>query len=157
MGIYSSDLRPIEEGCECECCQNYTRAALHLLFRSNQSVAASILSIHNLYHQKRLMTEMREAIIAGIFTSKKSLRVMVFINATGFDRWPSYHYFLDTFPQWVEGFIKKNYGEENNLPEWAANGLAEVGIDVRSYSGESVKGVIESSTRHDLKKNFKFS
>ena len=66
MGIYSSDLRPIEEGCECECCQNYTRAALHLLFRSNQSVAASILSIHNLYHQKRLMTEMREAIIAGI-------------------------------------------------------------------------------------------
>ena len=65
MGIYSSDLRPIEEGCECECCQNYTRAALHLLFRSNQSVAASILSIHNLYHQKRLMTEMREAIIAG--------------------------------------------------------------------------------------------
>ena len=70
MGIYSSDLRPIEEGCECECCQNYTRAALHLLFRSNQSVAASILSIHNLYHQKRLMTEMREAIIAGISMSK---------------------------------------------------------------------------------------
>ena len=75
MGIYSSDLRPIEEGCECECCQNYTRAALHLLFRSNQSVAASILSIHNLYHQKRLMTEMREAIIAGI--CQKSLRFMV--------------------------------------------------------------------------------
>ena len=76
MGIYSSDLRPIEEGCECECCQNYTRAALHLLFRSNQSVAASILSIHNLYHQKRLMTEMREAIIAGIF--KFYIRFMVF-------------------------------------------------------------------------------
>ena len=35
---------------------------------SNQSVAASILSIHNLYHQKRLMTEMREAIIAGNFS-----------------------------------------------------------------------------------------
>ena len=78
MGIYSSDLRPIEEGCECECCQNYTRAALHLLFRSNQSVAASILSIHNLYHQKRLMTEMREAIIAGI-----SRRFMVFCPDSG--------------------------------------------------------------------------
>lgn len=127
MGIYSSDLRPVEEGCECECCQNYTRAALHLLFRSNQSVAASILSIHNLYHQKRLMTEMREAIIA------------------------------DVFPQWVEAYVKTNYGKENNLPEWAANGLAEVGIDVRFYSGESVQGVIESSSRHDLKKNFKFS
>ena len=66
MGIYSADLRPIEEGCECECCVNYTRAALHLLFRSNQSVAASILSIHNLYHQKRLMSEMRESIINGM-------------------------------------------------------------------------------------------
>ena len=70
MGIYSSDLRPIEEGCECECCKNYTRAALHLLFRSNQSVAASILSIHNLYHQKRLMSEMRESIINGRLTHK---------------------------------------------------------------------------------------
>ena len=82
---------------------------------------------------------------------------MVFVQTAEFDRQQSYPYFLDTFPQWVEGYIKKNYGEENNLPEWAANGLAEVGIDVRSYSGESVKGVIESSTRHDLKKNFKFS
>ena len=151
MGIYSSDLRPIEEGCECECCQNYTRAALHLLFRSNQSVAASILSIHNLYHQKRLMTEMREAIIAGIY---KSLRFMVSRQRNLI---VTLICSLDTFPQWVEGYIKKNYGGENNLPEWAANGLAEVGIDVRSYSGESVKGVIESSTRHDLKKNFKFS
>ena len=43
-GEFQSDLRPVEEGCPCPCCQYYTRAALHLLFRSNQSVAASILS-----------------------------------------------------------------------------------------------------------------
>merc|ERR1712062_191956 len=98
-GINSSDLSPIEKDCPCQCCMNYTRAAIHLLFRSNQSAAASILSIHNLYHQKRLMTEMRDAILA------------------------------DKFPLWVRNYIKINYGMDKNLPEWASFGLAEVGID----------------------------
>lgn len=122
MGIYSGDLRPIEEGCECSCCQNYTRAALHLLFRSNQSVAASILSVHNLYHQKRLMKGMRDAILK------------------------------DEFPQWVTTYIERNYGVKNNLPEWAANGLGEVGIDVRRFVGREQEGKVERSTRHDVKK-----
>ena len=59
-GKYQADMSPVDESCNCQCCQNYTKAALHLLFRSNQSVAASILTIHNLAHQKRLMLEMRQ-------------------------------------------------------------------------------------------------
>jgi len=123
QGCYSADTRPIEPGCECACCANYTRAALHLLFRSNQSVAASILSIHNLFHQKRLMKEMRAAIMA------------------------------DNFPQWVIGYIKQNYGDKCDLPEWAANGLGKVGVDVRQFVGEEQHGKVERSTRHDVKKN----
>ena len=122
MGCYSSDTRPIEPGCECACCANYTRAALHLLFRSNQSVAASILSIHNLYHQKRLMMGMRQAIMA------------------------------DTFPQWVHDYVERNYGDKCDLPEWAANGLGNVGIDVRKFVGQEQQGKVERSTRHDVKK-----
>ena len=123
QGCYSADLRPIEEGCPCPCCANYTRAALHLLFRSNQSVASSILSVHNLYHQKRLMTGMRNAILS------------------------------DTFPKWVTDYIECNYGKERNLPEWAANGLGQVGIDVRQYVGKEQEGKEERSTRHDVQKN----
>jgi len=80
-GEFAFDTRPIEPGCPCECCKNYTRAGLHILFRSRQSVASSILSIHNLMHQKRLMTQMREAIIA------------------------------DNFPSWVLAYCEKNYSD----------------------------------------------
>ena len=44
-----------------------------------------------------------------------------------------------------------------NLPEWASFGLAEVGIDVSEYVGETMKGLTECSTRHDLKKSTKSS
>jgi len=120
-GEFQSDLRPIEEGCPCPCCQHYTRAALHLLFRSNQSVAASILSLHNLCHQKRLLSQMRDAICA------------------------------DAFPQWVQNYVKINYSSDRSLPAWAANAFGAVGIDVECYVGVESKDKVERSSRHDLK------
>jgi len=120
-GEYQHDLRPIEKDCFCQCCLNYTRAGLHLLFRSNQSAAASILSIHNLAHQKRLMSSMRSAIVA------------------------------DQFPQWVQNYIEKNYGKERNLPQWAANALETVGVPVGKFVGDHMKDKVEKSSRHDIK------
>ena len=58
----------------------------------------------------------------------------------------------DEFPKWVTTYIERNYGEKNNLPEWAANGLGEVGIDVRRFVGREQEGKVERSTRHDVKK-----
>merc|ERR1712228_993840 len=109
------DIRPVDETCSCQCCLNYTRAALQLLFRSNQSVAASILTIHNLAHQKRLMTEMRMAICS------------------------------DSFPAWVTNYIETNYGD-GKLPNWTANALEAVGINVRKFVGSEMKEKVEKSS-----------
>ena len=63
----------------------------------------------------------------------------------------NYRLVSDSFPSWVINYIEINYGKENNLPEWASIGLAEVGINVEKFVGEKMKGKKESSTRHDRK------
>lgn len=46
--MYKYDFQPIVEGCECECCQNYTRAYLHSI-AGHEEVAGMILSKHNIH------------------------------------------------------------------------------------------------------------
>jgi queuine tRNA-ribosyltransferase len=46
--IYSSDFKPIEQGCDCHTCRNFTRAYLHHLFKIGDVTAFRLASIHNL-------------------------------------------------------------------------------------------------------------
>ena len=48
------DDSPIEEGCDCHCCQRYSRAFLHHLFRVGDHLALRLASIHNLRFYARL-------------------------------------------------------------------------------------------------------
>lgn len=65
--IFSRDETSIESDCGCKSCLNYTRAEIHALFKSENSVACQLVTVHNVAFQLRLMEEMREAVICDRF------------------------------------------------------------------------------------------
>jgi len=62
---HRADTGPIEAGCACYTCRNYSRAYLRHLDRCNEILGSRLNTIHNLYFYQRLMREIREAIEAG--------------------------------------------------------------------------------------------
>ncbi len=66
---YRADTRPIEEGCRCYTCLNFTRAYVHHLQRVNEILGARLATLHNLQFYLDMMAGMREAIEAGRFAA----------------------------------------------------------------------------------------
>ncbi|CUH52970.1 tRNA guanosine(34) transglycosylase Tgt [Shimia sp. R11_0] len=64
---HADDPRPLDEACTCPACQNYSRAYLHHVFRSNEMISGMLLTWHNLHYFQQIMQEMRDAIAAGTF------------------------------------------------------------------------------------------
>ncbi|MBN1537877.1 MAG: tRNA guanosine(34) transglycosylase Tgt [Anaerolineales bacterium] len=60
---YSRDGKPIEPGCTCYTCQNFSRAYIRHLVMAKEMLAATLLSIHNVHSLIHLMGEIRQAII----------------------------------------------------------------------------------------------
>lgn len=60
---YKTDLRPVEEGCDCYCCKNYSRAYIRHLINTDEIFGGRLLSIHNIHALMRLTRLMREAIM----------------------------------------------------------------------------------------------
>jgi queuine tRNA-ribosyltransferase len=56
-----SDL-PVDAGCDCYTCTNFSRAYLHHLDRCNEMLGAQLATIHNLHFYQRLMRGIRDAI-----------------------------------------------------------------------------------------------
>jgi queuine tRNA-ribosyltransferase len=52
---HSHDPAPLEAGCDCVCCRCYSRGYLHHLFRSGDSLAQRLATMHNLRFYRRLM------------------------------------------------------------------------------------------------------
>ncbi len=61
------DPRPIDEDCDCFTCQRYSRAYLRHLYTMGMSLAARLMSIHNLRYYQRLMERIRSSIEQGTF------------------------------------------------------------------------------------------
>jgi len=59
---FKDDPRPIDEGCECYTCCNYSRAYLRHLFMAKELLAIRLATIHNLYFLESLMRQIRAAI-----------------------------------------------------------------------------------------------
>ena len=59
--------QPVEPGCDCYTCANFSAAYLHHLFRAKEILAYRLATIHNLRFVLRLMSEMRQAIVDGEF------------------------------------------------------------------------------------------
>jgi queuine tRNA-ribosyltransferase len=66
-GSYKADFRPIEEGCECFACKNFTRAYLRHLLNVNEILGLRMVSVHNSHLYLKVMAEARAAIAAGTF------------------------------------------------------------------------------------------
>jgi queuine tRNA-ribosyltransferase len=64
---YKEDLNPIDPGCQCYTCQNFTRAYLRHLFASKELLYHRLATIHNLYFMLHLTKEIRQAIIEQRF------------------------------------------------------------------------------------------
>jgi queuine tRNA-ribosyltransferase len=64
---HQKDTGPLEEGCECYTCRNYSRSYLRHLDKCGEILGAHLNTIHNLYFYQRLMREIRGAIGAGRF------------------------------------------------------------------------------------------
>ncbi len=65
---YQTDYGPIQEGCLCYTCKNYTRSYLAHLFRAKEMLAGTLASVHNLYFINHLVAQMRQTLIDGTFT-----------------------------------------------------------------------------------------
>ena len=65
---WKEDPRPVEEGCTCYTCQNYTRSYIRHLINCGEILAIRLLSLHNLHCMQVVMAETRDAIKAGTFT-----------------------------------------------------------------------------------------
>ena len=64
-GRYKNDSDPIEEGCPCQTCRQYTRAYLRHLFLSGEPLGVRLAAIHNLTFLETLMARIRKAIQEG--------------------------------------------------------------------------------------------
>ena len=65
--VHRDALAPLDENCDCYTCQNYSRAYLHHLDKTNEILGSRLNTIHNLHYYLGLMTAARDAIRAGSF------------------------------------------------------------------------------------------
>ncbi|PIE10878.1 MAG: tRNA guanosine(34) transglycosylase Tgt [Rhodobacterales bacterium] len=69
---HADDPRPLDEGCSCPACSNYSRAYLHHVFRSQEMISGMLLTWHNLHYFQEIMAGMRAAITEGRFEAWES-------------------------------------------------------------------------------------
>jgi len=68
---YALDPRPLDEGCDCYVCKNYTRGYIRHLFKANEMLGQKLATYHNLYFLIKMMNGARDAIIEGKFNEYK--------------------------------------------------------------------------------------
>ncbi len=126
--VFAADDRKIDDACTCFTCKTYDRSFLHLqLAASDESTVCSLISIHNVAYQMRLMQRVRDAIKE------------------------------DRFPEFVVDFMRNYFSPKEtdvngealndatnslnrrnaetssnkyNIPDWIVNALDAVNIDV---------------------------
>jgi queuine tRNA-ribosyltransferase len=68
---FIKDRKPIEPGCQCYTCRNFSRAYLNHLFKAGEILAHRLATIHNLYFIMNLMEQIRESIKSNRFLEFK--------------------------------------------------------------------------------------
>ena len=65
--MWAKDLSPVEEGCTCYCCRNFTRSYVRHLLHAGEILGVRLLTIHNVHRLCAFAREMRAAILDGTF------------------------------------------------------------------------------------------
>jgi queuine tRNA-ribosyltransferase len=66
-GFNKADFRPIEEGCQCYACRNFSRAYLRHLLNVEEILGLRMVSVHNSHMYLQLMADLRHHLAAGTF------------------------------------------------------------------------------------------
>lgn len=61
---YVRDFSPVDAGCSCYVCTNYTKAYLSHLFRAGEMLGGQLASLHNLYTIVRFTAALRQTLLA---------------------------------------------------------------------------------------------
>ena len=64
---FTLDEEPIEQGCECYACANFSRAYLRHLVKAEEILGLRLITLHNLHFYLGLMRRVRAALEAGSF------------------------------------------------------------------------------------------
>jgi len=66
---FIDDPRPIDEGCNCPACRDYSRAYIRHLFKARELLGMRLCVLHNLYFYNELMQKIRDALDGDYFES----------------------------------------------------------------------------------------
>jgi len=64
---FAEDPSPIEEGCTCAACRDFSRAYIRHLVKAEEILGLRLVSLHNLHFYLNLMRQARERILDGTF------------------------------------------------------------------------------------------
>ena len=67
--IYIKDQAPIEEGCQCPACREFSRGYLRHLLKAEEILGLRLVTLHNLHFYLHLMERVRTELEAGTFPS----------------------------------------------------------------------------------------
>ena len=65
--VYQRDAAPIEAGCDCYACRQFSRGAIRHFFFAGEMLGPVLVSVHNIRFYQRLMAEIRRSIGDGSF------------------------------------------------------------------------------------------
>lgn len=74
---YELDSSPIDEGCQCPACRNYSRAYIRHLFKAKEMLALRLCVLHNLYFYNKLMEDIRASIDGDYFEEFKKEKLIM--------------------------------------------------------------------------------
>jgi queuine tRNA-ribosyltransferase len=77
---YRENLMPIDEGCGCYTCKNYTKAYIAHLFHGKEMLGGTLASIHNIYFIVNLVKQIRQSIINDSFDEFRDKFLNTYIN-----------------------------------------------------------------------------
>ena len=69
---FEKDERPLQEGCQCPACRNYSRGYIRHLIKAKEMLGMRLCVLHNLYFYNDLMEKIRTAIEENRFAQFKA-------------------------------------------------------------------------------------
>ena len=69
---FEKDDRPLQEGCQCPACKNYTRSYIRHLIKAKEMLGMRLCVLHNLHFYNDLMAQIRKAIEENRYASFKA-------------------------------------------------------------------------------------
>ncbi|MBU0952233.1 MAG: tRNA guanosine(34) transglycosylase Tgt [Elusimicrobia bacterium] len=69
---YAKDFRPLEVGCKCPVCVEYSRAYIHHISRCGELLSLKLLSLHNVFFMLKLTDLIKKSILEGNFNQEKA-------------------------------------------------------------------------------------